>query len=150
MSVTSEAPLVDILLVEDNPADIRLTQEAMRESRLINKLNVVMDGVEAIAYLRQEGKYANATRPDIVLLDLNLPKMDGREVLDTIKNDPDLKSIPVVILTTSEAETDILKSYDSHANCYIAKPVAFEKFAKVVNLIENFWFTIVKLPTMKN
>jgi len=142
--------LVEILLVEDNPADIRLTQEAMRESKLANKMNVVMDGEQALAYLRRVGSYADATRPDLILLDLNLPKLDGREVLDAVKNDEDLKSIPIIVLTTSEAESDILKSYHAHANCYVAKPVAFEKFARVINTIENFWFTIVKLPTVRN
>ena len=141
---------VDILLVEDNPADIRLTQEAMRDSKLINKLNVVRDGVEAIEYLRRLGKYSTARRPDIILLGLNLPKMDGREVLEEIKKDEALKSIPVVILTTSEAEMDIIRSYNAHANCYISKPVAFEKFARVISVIENFWFTIVKLPSMSD
>jgi len=141
-----DASVVDILLVEDNPADLRLTQEAMRGSKLLNKLHVVSDGEEALSYLRRQGKYADAPRPDLILLDLNLPKKDGREVLAEIKLDPELKVIPVVVLTTSEAVTDILKSYNLHANCYITKPVAFEQFKKVVNSIESFWFSIVKLP----
>ena len=142
----TNAGLIEILLVEDNDADVRLTKEAMRESRLLNKLNVVKDGVEALAYLRKENQYSNANRPDLILLDLNLPKMDGREVLTEIKNDETLKTIPVIVLTTSEADQDIIRSYTAHANCYISKPVAFEKFAQVINSIESFWFTIVKLP----
>lgn len=136
----------DILLVEDNPGDIRLTKEALKEGKISNTLNIVMDGVEAMTFLRQEGKYVDAKRPDIILLDLNLPKKDGREVLQEIKSDPSLKRIPVVILTTSRAEEDIIKSYDLHANCYITKPVDFEKFVNVVKSIENFWFTVVHLP----
>ena len=142
--------MIEILLVEDNPADVRLTREAMRESKLINKLSVVSDGVEALAYLRKEGQYSEATTPDLILLDLNLPKKDGREVLEEVKRDTRLQTIPVVILTTSEAEQDILKSYHLHANCYISKPVAFDKFIKVVQSIENFWFTIAKIPSMKS
>jgi two-component system, chemotaxis family, response regulator Rcp1 len=141
--------VINILLVEDNPADVRLTQEAMRDSKLLNRLTVVPDGVEAIAYLKREREYANATRPDLILLDLNLPKKDGREVLAEIKADENLKSIPVVVLTTSDAHTDIVKSYDLHANCYISKPVELEKFLSIVRVIENFWFGIVKLPTLK-
>src|SRR5947207_3404056 len=138
--------VVDILLVEDNPADVRLTHEAMRGSRIVNNLHVVNDGVEALAYLRQQGAYANAPRPDLILLDLNLPKKDGREVLAEIKTDANFKMIPVVVLTTSEAEEDVMKSYNLYANCYISKPVAFDRFRKVVSAIENFWFAIVKLP----
>jgi two-component system, chemotaxis family, response regulator Rcp1 len=137
---------VDILLVEDNPGDIRLTREALRDSKIQNTLTVVEDGVEAMAYLRREGAYADAIRPDIILLDLNLPRMDGREVLREIKADDMLKRIPVVVLTTSESEDDILRSYDLHANCYIAKPVDFNRFITIVHTIENFWFSIVKLP----
>jgi two-component system, chemotaxis family, response regulator Rcp1 len=137
---------VDILLVEDNPGDIRLTREALRDSKIRNNLTVVEDGVEAMAYLRREGAYADASRPDIILLDLNLPRMDGREVLREIKADDMLKRIPVVVLTTSESEDDILRSYDLHANCYIAKPVDFNRFITIVHTIENFWFSIVKLP----
>ena len=142
--------LTRVLVVEDNPADVRLTREAMRESKLINKLSVVSDGVEALAYLRKEGEYANVNMPDLILLDLNLPKKDGREVLEEIKKDAALQVIPVVILTTSEAEQDILKSYHLHANCYISKPVAFDKFIKVVQSIESFWFSIAKIPSLKN
>ena len=141
---------IEILLVEDNPGDVRLTQEALIESKIYNNLNVVMDGEEALRYLRAEGKYSARTIPDLVLLDLNLPKMDGREVLAAIKQDDSLKRIPVVILTTSRAETDILKSYDLHANCYITKPVDLDQFITVVKAIEDFWMTIVKLPPNGN
>ena len=138
---------IDILLVEDNPGDVRLTREALKEGKvLINQLNVARDGVEALAFLRRQGEFSDAVRPDIVLLDLNLPKKDGREVLAEIKNDPELRRIPVVILTTSKAEEDILKSYDMHANCYITKPVDLDQFITVVQSIEDFWLTIVKLP----
>ena len=137
---------VEILLVEDNPGDVRLTLEIFKEAKLANKITTVEDGVEAMAYLRREGKYANAARPDVILLDLNLPRMDGREVLEKIKLDKDLRSIPVVILTTSRAEEDILRSYNSHANCYITKPVDLGQFMKVVKSIEDFWLTVVKLP----
>ena len=138
---------IDILLVEDNPGDVRLTKEALKEGKVrINKLHVVMDGMEALAFLRRQGKFSDVIRPDIILLDLNLPKKDGREVLAEIKNDPDLRRIPVVILTTSKAEEDILKSYDLHANCYITKPVDLNQFITVVQSIEDFWLTIVKLP----
>lgn len=137
---------VEILLVEDSPGDVRLTKEALKEGKVLNNLNVVGDGVEALAFLRQEGSYKNAVRPDLILLDLNLPKKDGREVLEAIKNDPDLKRIPVVILTTSSAEKDVLKSYDLHANCYVTKPVDFEQFITVVKSVEDFWLTVVKLP----
>ena len=138
--------LVEILLVEDNLGDVRLTMEALRDAKLLNHLTAVEDGIEAMAFLRREGKYANAPRPDMVLLDLNLPKKDGREVLAEIKNDDDLKRIPVVILTTSRAEEDILRTYNLHANCYITKPVDLDQFITVVKSIENFWFSIVKLP----
>ena len=137
---------IEILLVEDNPGDVRLTREALKEDKLANPLHVVGDGVEALAYLRRQGRYANAVRPDIILLDLNLPKKDGREVLAEIKADEDIKRIPVVILTTSQAEQDILKAYDLHANCYITKPVNFDQFLRVVRSVEDFWLTIVKLP----
>ncbi len=137
---------VEILLVEDSPGDVRLTREALKEGKILNNLNVMGDGVEALAFLRKQGPYANATRPDLVLLDLNLPKKDGREVLAEIKNDPDLKRIPVVILTTSSAEKDVLKSYDLHANCYVTKPVDFDQFITVVKSVEDFWLTVVKLP----
>ena len=137
---------VEILLVEDNPGDVRLTLEAFKENKLHNKLHVVGDGEEAMAFLRGEGRYADAPRPDFILLDLNLPKKDGREVLAEIKGDPNLKRIPVVILTVSAAEEDVLRTYDLHANCYITKPVDLDEFIKVVKSIEEFWLTIVKLP----
>ena len=138
---------VEILLVEDNPGDVRLTQEALKESKVINNLSVAEDGVEALAFLKREGKYADAPRPDLLLLDLNLPKKDGRELLEEIKADDNLKRIPVVVLTTSKAEEDILRMYDQHANCYITKPIDFDQFIDVVKSIEDFWLTIVKLPS---
>jgi CheY-like chemotaxis protein len=138
---------IEILLVEDNPGDVRLTLEALKEGKVRNNLSVVADGVEALAFLRRQGKYTEAPRPDLILLDLNLPKKDGREVLGEIKLDEVLKRIPVVVLTTSRAEEDILKSYDLHANCYITKPVDLERFFTVVKSIEDFWLTVVKLPT---
>jgi len=137
---------VEILLVEDNPGDVRLTLEIFKETKMANKITTVGDGVEAMAYLRREGKYADATRPGLILLDLNLPRKDGREVLREIKQDVDLRTIPVVILTTSRADEDILKSYNLHANCYITKPVDLSQFMKVVGSIEEFWLTVVKLP----
>jgi chemotaxis family two-component system response regulator Rcp1 len=137
---------VEILLVEDNPGDVRLTLEALKDGKVLNHLSVVGDGVEAIAFLHQEGAYANAPSPDLIFLDLNLPKKDGREVLQEIKNDESVKHIPVVVLTTSNADKDILRTYELHANCYITKPVDFEQFTKVVKSIEDFWLTIVKLP----
>jgi len=137
---------IEILLVEDNPADIRLAQEAFKDAKVQNILYTVGDGVEAMAFLRREGKYADVGRPDLILLDLNLPKKDGREVLAEIKADERLKLIPVVILTVSKDEEDILKTYKLHANCYITKPIDFEQFMKVVKSIEEFWLTIVKLP----
>ena len=139
---------IEILLVEDNPGDVRLTEEAIKEGKVINRLSVVPDGVEAIEYLRKRGDYASAATPDLVLLDLNLPKKDGREVLAEVKQDPDLRKIPVVVLTTSRDEQDILKSYDLHANCYITKPVDFEQFIRVVRAIEDFWLSVVKLPSI--
>jgi CheY-like chemotaxis protein len=137
---------VEILLVEDNPGDVRLTREALKEAKVRNSLSVVGDGVEAMAFLHREGTYTTAPRPDIVLLDLNLPKKDGRQVLAEVKADPDLRRIPVVILTTSKAEEDILKTYDLHANCFVTKPVDFDQFIKVIQSIEGFWLTIVQLP----
>ena len=137
---------IEILMVEDNPGDVRLTVEALKETKLNNNLTIVKNGVEALAYLRREGDYADAPRPDLILLDLNLPKKDGREVLMEIKADEDLGRIPVVILTTSQAEEDILRTYDLHANCYVSKPVDLEQFTQVVQSIEFFWLTIVKLP----
>jgi len=133
-------------LVEDNPGDVRLTVEAFKEAKLMNCLSVVGDGVEAMAFVHQAGKYVNAPRPDLILLDLNLPKKNGREVLAEIKADESLKRVPVVILTVSQAEEDILKTYDLHANCYITKPVDLDQFMKVVKSIEEFWLSIVKLP----
>ncbi|RYX91693.1 response regulator [bacterium] len=137
---------VEILLIEDNMADVRLTKEVLKDSKVRNNLHFVMDGVEGVSFLRKEGKYQDAPKPDLILLDLNLPKKDGREVLEEIKNDEMLRRIPVVVLTTSKAEQDILKSYNLHANCYITKPVDLEQFITVVKSIEEFWFTIVKLP----
>ncbi|SRR5579883_1281143 len=137
---------VEILLVEDNPGDVRLTIEALRDGKVRNHLNVAVDGVEALAFLRREGQYAQAPRPDLILLDLNLPKKDGREVLAEIKADEYLKDIPVVVLTTSKADQDIARSYNLHANCYVTKPVDLEQFITVVRSIEDFWFTIVTLP----
>lgn len=137
---------VEILLVEDNPGDIRLIVEVLKEGKIKNNLSVVEDGEEALAYLRREGSYKDSIVPDIILLDLNLPKINGTEVLAEIKKDPLLKYIPVIILTTSEAEQDILRAYDLHANCYITKPVNLDQFLTVVRSIENFWLTIVKLP----
>ncbi|HYE38068.1 response regulator [Methylocaldum sp.] len=138
---------VNILLVEDSPTDVLLTQEALESAKLLTELFIVEDGVEAIAFLRREGKYADAPRPDLILLDLNLPKKDGREVLAEIKSDANLKMIPVVVMTVSRAEEDILRAYGLHANCYITKPVHFESFVKVVQAIESFWFTVVSLPS---
>lgn len=138
-------PIV-ILMVEDNPGDVRLTQETLKEGKVHNTMHVVWDGEEAMTFLRRKGKYADAPRPDIILLDLNLPKKDGREVLAEIKEDPSLKRIPVVILTTSRAEEDILRSYELHANCYITKPVGLEQFLEVVKRINGFWLEVVTLP----
>ena len=143
--MSNETP-INILLVEDNPGDVRLTLEAFKEGKVNNEIRVVNDGVEALAYLRQEGQYADVQQPDVILLDLNLPKKDGYEVLAEIKQDPDLKRIPVVILTTSEAERDILQTYYMHANCYITKPVDLDQFITVVKSIETFWLNVVKLP----
>ncbi|MFT5168470.1 MAG: chemotaxis family two-component system response regulator Rcp1 [Saprospiraceae bacterium] len=139
---------VNILLIEDNPGDVRLTQEAFKEGTLAINLEVVMDGVEAIKFLRKEAPYENMVIPDLILLDLNLPKRDGREVLQEIKTDNYLKRIPVVVLTTSNAEQDILKSYNLHVNCYINKPVDFDKFFDIIQKIEDFWLTTAILPTM--
>ena len=137
---------VEILLVEDNPGDERLTREALKEGKVYSNLHWVKDGVEAMQFLRREGKYSSKPRPDIILLDLNLPKKDGREVLQDIKNDGDLKRIPVVVLTTSKAEEDVLRTYNLHANCYVTKPVDLEKFIVVVKSIDAFWLTVVTLP----
>ena len=142
----SGAKQVEILLVEDNPADVRLVREALKESKILNNLSVVEDGVEAMDFLRKKGKYASSIRPDLILLDLNLPRKNGREVLAEVKSDDNLKRIPVVIMTVSDDEKDILLTYNSHANCYIKKPLDFDQFNQMVHSIENFWFTIVCLP----
>lgn len=139
--------MVEILMVEDNPADIRLTQEAFKDAKVLNNMHIVVDGEEAMAFLRREGNYPDAPRPDLILLDLNLPKKDGREVLAEIKKDPELKRIPVVILTTSEDEKDIFKAYDLHVNAYVKKPVDLNQFMKVVEAVEDFWLTVVRLPS---
>ena len=146
MAQQNSNKLIDILLVEDNEGDARLAREAMKDSKIRNTLHHVTDGEEAMAFLRKQGKYARMPRPELVLLDLNLPKKDGRQVLAEIKMDEDLKRIPVVILTVSSAEEDILKSYNLHANCYITKPIDLGQFMKVVRSVEDFWLTIVKLP----
>ena len=143
---TLTGQLVEILLVEDNLGDVRLATEAFKEAKVRNSLHIVGDGVEALLFLRKEGKYSQSPRPHVILLDLNLPKKDGREVLAEIKNDADLKRIPVVILTISKAEEDILKAYNLHANCYITKPLDLGQFIKVIQSIEDFWLTIVTLP----
>ncbi|HEX8701893.1 MAG TPA: response regulator [Myxococcaceae bacterium] len=137
---------IEILLVEDNPGDVRLTIEALKEGKVRNNLSVAKDGVEALAFLRREGPHAGSARPDLILLDLNLPRKDGREVLADIKEDPVLRRIPVVVLTTSKAEEDILRTYDLHANCYITKPVDLEQFISVVKSIDDFWLSVVRLP----
>ena len=137
---------IEILLVEDNPGDVRLTIEALKEGKVYNNLSVVPDGTEAMEYLRKQGRHAESIRPDLVLLDLNLPKKDGREVLIDIKTDEELKSIPVIILTSSQAEEDVLKAYNNYANCYVTKPVDVDQLFKIVKAIENFWLAIVKLP----
>ncbi len=146
MNITPTIMPIEVLLVEDNPGDALLTKIALEDSKISVNLNVVEDGVEAMAFLRKQGKYIKAPHPDIMLLDLNLPRKDGREVLAELKADENLKRIPVVVLTTSQAEEDILKAYNLAANCYISKPVDFDQFVKIVQSIENFWFTIVKLP----
>jgi two-component system, chemotaxis family, response regulator Rcp1 len=146
MDANESGKPIEILLADDNPGDLRLAVEALKDAKILNHVNTVTDGVEAMAYVRKQGKYADAPRPDVILLDLNMPRKDGREVLKEIKEDPNLRSIPVVILTISQAEEDIIKSYNLHANCYISKPVDLTQFNVVVQSIENFWFTIVKLP----
>jgi len=137
---------IDILLVEDNPGDVRLTREALKEGKVNNRMSVATDGAEAMRFLRREGEYADAPRPDLILLDLNLPKKDGREVLAEIKEDPDLRRIPVVVLTTSRDERDVLGAYNSYANCYITKPLDLDQFISVVRSVEDFWLEVVKLP----
>lgn len=146
IKIGANATPIEILLVEDSPGDVRLTREALRDAKVQNTLHVVSDGMEAASFLWRQGKHVNAPRPDLILLDLNLPKKGGREILEEIKLDPSLKSIPVVILTTSAAEQDILRSYQLHANCYITKPVDLDQFLRVVKTIDNFWLAIVKLP----
>ncbi|HSL29054.1 MAG TPA: response regulator [Anaerolineales bacterium] len=145
MGLNHERP-IEILLVEDNPGDVRLTQEVFKEGKVRNQLNVAWNGEEALDYLRRQGRFASAPRPDVILLDLNLPRKGGKEVLAEIKADPKLRCIPVVILTTSQADKDIAESYDQHANCYIVKPVDLDHFINVVRTIEGFWLQIVKLP----
>ena len=137
---------INILLVEDNPGDVRLTREVLQEGKLLNHLQVAGDGIEALEFLRHEGRFAKSPHPDLILLDLNLPRMDGRELLAIIKSDHALRRIPVVILTTSKAEEDIIATYDLHANCYITKPVDLDQFFSVIKSVEEFWFTVVKLP----
>lgn len=137
---------IEILLVEDNPGDIRMMREVLRDARVINQINVVNDGVAAIAYLRREDPYPEAVRPDLILLDLNLPKKDGRQVLEIVKQDPQLRRIPVVVMTSSQAEQDILRAYDLHANCYVTKPFNLDEAVAVGKAIEEFWLTIVNLP----
>jgi CheY-like chemotaxis protein len=137
---------IEILLIEDNPGDVRLTQECLKKSRVTNHLSIVEDGVEALLFLHREGPFENAPKPDLILLDLNLPRKDGREILAEIKSDKELKRIPVIVLTSSDAESDICKSYDLHANCFITKPIIFEDFIRIITSIENFWLTTVRLP----
>jgi two-component system, chemotaxis family, response regulator Rcp1 len=145
-SIGTDAGAIEVLLVEDSPGDVRLTQEAFKDAKVHINLHVASDGTEAMAFLRREGQHVNSPRPDLILLDLNLPKKDGREVLAEIKGSPTLKSIPVVILTTSSLDADILRSYMLHANCYISKPVDLSGFLDVVKSIDNFWLSVVKLP----
>jgi len=142
----SDAKPIEILLVEDSPSDTKLTKEALEAGKIANNLNCVVDGAEAMEYLRQKGKFAGKPRPDLIMLDLNLPRKDGREVLAELKADPDLKLIPVIVLTTSRSDKDVLRSYELNANCYITKPVDFEHFIDVVKSIEEFWLTVVTLP----
>ncbi|MBI3445677.1 MAG: response regulator [Magnetospirillum sp.] len=146
MTLRSIQEAFEILLVEDNPGDARLAQEALKEGRMTSRLKVVVDGVEAMAFLRREGQYNGSPRPNLILLDLNLPRKDGRQVLAELKADEDLRRIPVVVLTTSQAEQDILRSYDLHANCYITKPVDLDRFISVVRSIEEYWCSVVTLP----
>jgi CheY-like chemotaxis protein len=145
-SIETTAVTVEIMLVEDNPADVRLIRETFKEFKISNNLTVAKDGVEAIGMLGRSGSYGGTPRPDVILMDLNLPKKSGFEVLSEIRQNPDLKRIPVVILSTSDSEKDILKSYDLHANCFVTKPVGLDDFIKIVMSIENFWLSIVKLP----
>lgn len=146
MTPTRDCKPIEILLVEDNPGDVRLTQEVFKEAKILNHLSVVGDGVDAMAFLRSQGEYGDASRPDLILLDLNLPRKSGREVIAEVKGDPTLKSIPIVVLTTSSAEQDVTSAYEGHANCYITKPVDLDQFIHIVTSIEQFWLTIVELP----
>jgi two-component system, chemotaxis family, response regulator Rcp1 len=146
MSAQGRSRPIEVLLVEDNPGDVRLTREALKDGKVSNNLSVAKDGVEALRFLRREGEYAGAPRPDVVLLDLNLPRKDGREVLQEMKQDRSLRTIPVVVLTSSDAERDIVGAYELQANCYITKPVDLDQFITAVKSIEDFWFSIVKLP----
>lgn len=147
MPISTPMTPIEILLVEDNPGDARLAMEALKDSKLLNNIHHVEDGEQAIDFLRKQGDFQDAVRPDIILLDLNLPRKDGREVLADIKSDPDLQTIPVVVLTTSEAEQDIVQSYRLHANCYITKPVDLDKFLQIINSMQEFWLSIVRLPS---
>ncbi|HYQ74306.1 MAG TPA: response regulator [Cellulomonas sp.] len=146
MSVARNGKVIDVLLVEDDPGDVLMTREAFEDNKVANRLAVVSDGVSALAFLRKEGEHADAPTPDLVLLDLNLPRMDGREVLEAMKGDDALRSIPVVVLTTSEAEEDVVRSYSLHANAYVTKPVDFERFIEVVRQIDEFFVEVVRLP----
>ena len=148
MTLTETTPVrpIEVLLVEDDEGDVLMTREALAEGKVINRLNVVNDGVEAVEYLRRDGKYAEASRPDLILLDLNLPKKDGREVLEEVKADDSLRRIPVIVLTTSAADEDVLRSYDLHANAYVTKPVDFERFVEVIRQIDEFFISVVRLP----
>ena len=148
-AITAGRP-IEILLVEDSATDVLLAEEALEQAKMRNNLHVVKDGVEAMAFLRKEGKYADVPRPDLMLLDLNMPRKDGREVLVEVKADANFNQIPVVLLTTSQAQEDVDRAYDLHANCYISKPVDFEQFTNVVRAIDQFWFTVVTLPTGEN
>jgi CheY-like chemotaxis protein len=146
MGIAEQGRAIEILLVEDSAADVGLTAEAFKDAKIHNRMSVMEDGVEAMAFLRREGSYANAPRPDLILLDLNLPRKDGRQVLKELEDDPSLRNIPVVILTTSKCEEDVLRAYELHANCYVKKPVDFNRFMDVVKSIETFWLTVVTLP----
>ena len=146
MSSESRPEVIEILLVEDSVGDVELTREALKEAKVTNRLHVVHDGVEAMSFLRHQGRYGEAPRPDLILLDLNMPRMDGRKVLTAIKDDPELKTIPVVILTTSSDEADVMRSYSTHANCYLVKPVDVNRFFEQIRSLEGFWLAVVKLP----
>lgn len=146
MNSIDPTAVIELLLVEDDPGDVLMTREALGDSKLLNNLNVVDNGEQALSFLRKEGEFANAPRPDLILLDLNLPRLDGREVLATVKADPDLRTIPVVVLTTSDAEEDVIRSYQLHANAYVTKPVDFESFVSVVRQVDDFFLTVVRLP----